>query len=92
MHSVGSGAGRHRLGAADPTNPGLAQCELNAGIKTPTRLKFGRVFGIFMGPVGQLPRVGTQFEPDPYEDGLPRKIDPGIRERLPAGHSGPEPI
>ena len=54
-------------------------------------MQFGRVSG-FPGPSGQLPRVGTQFEPDPYEDGLLRKIDPDHEVRLPAGHGGPEPI
>ena len=71
-HSIRPGAGQHRLGVADPMYPGLAQCRQNAGIKTPTRVEFGGISG-FTGPVGQLPRVGTQFESDPYEDGLPEK-------------------
>ena len=32
------------------------------------------------------PGVGTHFEPDPYEDRLPKKIDPGHRGKLLAGH------
>ena len=66
-HSVGSGACRHRLGVAGPTYPGLAQRRQNAGIKTPTRVEFGRVSG-FPGSSGQLPRVGTQLERDPYDE------------------------
>ena len=54
-------------------------------------MEFGRVSG-FPSPVGQLQKVGTQFEPNPCEDGLPRKIDPGRQERLPAAHGGPESI
>ena len=76
---------------ADPTYPGLAQRRQNAGIKTPTQVEFGRISG-FPGLVGQLPGVGTQFEPDPCEDGLPQNIDPGCRGKLPAGHGGPELI
>ena len=44
-HLVSSGAGRHRLGAADPTYPGLAQRQQNTGIKTPTLVEFGRGSG-----------------------------------------------
>ena len=81
---VGSGAGCRRQGAANPKYPGLAQRRQNAGIKTPTRVDFGKASGL-PSPDGQLPRVGTQFEPDPYEDGMPRKISPGNWMRLPAG-------
>ena len=80
---VGSGAGRRRPGAANPTYSGLSQRPQNATIKTHTRVDFGRA-SRFPGPDGQLPRVGTQFEPDPYEHDLPRKIDPGHCMRLPA--------
>ena len=66
-HVLGPGAGRHRLGVADLTYPGLAQRRQNAGIKTPTRVEFGMIPG-FPGPVGQLPRVRTQFKPNPYKD------------------------
>ena len=38
-HSLGPGAGRHRLGVVDPTYPGLAQRQQNAGIKTHTRVE-----------------------------------------------------
>ena len=40
----------------------------------------------------QLPKVGTQFEPDRFEDGLPGKTDPGLQIRLPAGNDGLDPI
>ena len=89
MHSVGSRAGRHGLGAAGPTYPGLAQRQQNDGIKTLTRVEFGRVSG-FPGPSGQLPRIGTRFAPDQYEHRQPRKIDPGCQVRLPAGHGAPD--
>ena len=39
-------------------------------------------------PDRQLPRVETQFEPDQFEDGLPKKIEPGHRIILPAGNDG----
>ena len=60
-HTVVSGADRHRLGAADPTYPGLA--DKIPGLRHP--LGFGRV-SAGPGPVGQLSRVGTQFKPNPY--------------------------
>ena len=74
---VGSGACRRRQGAANPTYPGLAQRRQISG---------------FPAPDGHLPKVGTQFEPDPYEDDLLRKIDPGYRMRLPAWNEMLDPI
>ena len=38
----------------------------------------------FSGPAGFSQHVGSQFEPDPYEDVLPGRDDPGHRARLPA--------
>ena len=69
----GPGVGPRRLGATAPIFPELTQCRRNAGIKTPTQVELERDLG-FPGPGGQLPRGGTQFEPDPYEDVLPRKL------------------
>ena len=79
-HSVGPGAGRHRLGAADPTYPGLAKLRQNAGILPPNQEGSAGVPG-FSRPAGPSQQVGTQFEPDPYEDGLPGRDDPGRRGR-----------
>ena len=55
-----------------------------SGIKTPTRVELERDME-FPGPGGQLPRVGTQFEPDPYADVRVNKNDPDRRGRLQAG-------
>ena len=74
--SVGPGAGRHRLGAADPMYPGLAKRRQKAGILPPNREGFAGV-PEFSGPTGFSQHVGSQFEPDPYEDVLPGRDDPG---------------
>ena len=72
---VGPGAVLRRLGVAAPTYPELTLCRRNAGIKASTRVESERYLE-FPGPGGQLPRDETQFEPDPYEGALPRKMDP----------------
>ena len=87
----GSGVDRRGLGATTPIFPELTQRRQNAGIKTPTRVELQRDME-FPGPGGQLLRVGTQFEPEPYADVRVKKIDPDCRGRLQAGHGGPEPI
>ena len=69
-HSVGPGAGRHRLGAADPTYLGLAKRRQTAGIFPPNREGPARVPG-FSGPAGPSQHIVSQLEPDPYEDVLP---------------------
>ena len=84
---VRSGDGRRRQGAANPAYPGLTQRRQNAGIKTPARFYFGMASG-HLSPDRQLPRVETQFGPDRFEYGLPGKIDPVHRIRLPAGNDG----
>ena len=70
-----------RLGETAQIFPELTQRRRESGIKTPTWVELVRDLG-FPGPGGQLPRGGTQFEPDPYEDVLRRKIDPDRRGRL----------
>ena len=87
----GPGVGLRRLGATAPTYPEFTQRRRNAGIKTPTQVELERDLGL-PGPGGQLPGGEAQFEPDPYEDALQRKIDPDRMGRLRAGHGGPEPI
>ena len=87
----GTGVDLQGLGAKAPIFPDLTQRRRSAGIKTPTRVELDKDLG-FPGPGGQLPRVGTKFEPDPYEDVLLRKIYPDCQGRLRAGHGGPEPI
>ena len=67
----GSGVDLRGLGATAPIFPELTQRRWNAGIKTPTRVELERDLE-FPGPGGQLPRVGTQFEPNPYALSIPR--------------------
>ena len=79
--SVGPGAGRHRLGATDPTYPGLAKRRQKAGI-LPPNLEGSTGVPEFSGPAGQ--HVASHFEPVPYKDVLPGRDDPVHRARLPA--------
>ena len=77
----GSGVDPRGLGATAPIFPQHTQRRRNARIKTPTLVELERDLE-FPGPDGQLPRVGTQFEPDPYAYVWVRKIDPDRRGRL----------
>ena len=90
----GPGMDLRRLGTTAPIYPELTQHRRNAGIKTPTWVELERDLE-FSGPGGQLPRVGTQFEPDPYKDVLPGKIDPERSSGKAAGRTwwaGADPV
>ena len=79
------------MGVTAPIFPELTQRRWNAGVKTPTQIDLERDRD-FLGSCGQLPREGTQFDPDPYADVRVRNIDLDHRGRPQAGHGGPEPI
>ena len=49
---VGSGDGRRKQGAANPTYPGLAQLRYNVGIETPDRFNFGIQVSGLLSPEG----------------------------------------
>ena len=63
----GSGMDRRGLGVTAPIFTEFTQRRRSAGVKTPTRIDLERDWD-FPGPGEQLPREGTQFDPDSYAD------------------------
>ena len=66
---------RRGLGVTAPIFTEFTQRRRNARVKKSTWIDLERNWD-FLGPGGQLPREGTQFDPDPYADVRARNIDP----------------